>query len=119
MAKKRRGTKKKVARRRTARAARPAPAKKRKPAAKIHLTPREEEIFRLLSLGCTVREAAASLDVAPSTADNHKARLMAKLGVDKAAILTRRAIQMGVTNMKDKLDAREKRRSGRRGDGWN
>jgi DNA-binding CsgD family transcriptional regulator len=86
---------------------------------KIHLTPREREILRLVSLGCTVKEAAAVLNVAPSTADNHKARLMAKLGADKAAVLTRLAIKLGVSSMQDTLSAAEKRRSGRSQDGWN
>lgn len=96
-----------------------AAKRKAKPAAKIHLTPREEEIFRLLSLGCTVKEAASVLKVAPSTADNHKARLMAKLGTDKAALLTRLALRYGVSSMRDKLSPAEKRRSGRGRDGWN
>ena len=96
-----------------------SPAKEARRAGKVHLTPREEEILRLVSLGCTVKEAAAVLDVAPSTADNHKARLMAKLGTDKAALLTRLAIKMGVSSMTDKLDAKEKRLSGRSHDGWN
>jgi len=94
-------------------------AKEARRAGKVHLTPREQEILRLVSLGCTVKEAAAVLDVAPSTADNHKARLMAKLGTDKAALLTRLAIKMGVSSMTDKLDAKEKRLSGRSHDGWN
>ena len=99
--------------------ARKRPTKKLAGPTKIHLTPREEEILRLVSLGCTVKEAAAVLDVAPSTADNHKARLMAKLRTDKAALLTRLAIKMGVSSMRDTLTAAEKRRSGRRHDGWN
>ena len=96
-----------------------SPAKEARRAGKVHLTPRENEILRLVSLGCTVKEAAAVLDVAPSTADNHKARLMAKLGTDKAALLTRLAVKMGVSSMTDKLTASEKRRSGRSHDGWN
>ena len=48
---------------------------------KIRLTPREEQLLRLVSLGCSVKEVAAILDVAPATVDNHKARLMAKLGL--------------------------------------
>lgn len=117
MAKKKRPPKKKkgAARRKAAKVAK----KKATPAGMIRLTPREEEIFRLLSLGCTVKEAAAILKVAPSTADNHKARLMAKLGTDKAALLTRLAIKHGVSTMRDKLSAAEKRRSGRKRDGWN
>jgi DNA-binding CsgD family transcriptional regulator len=116
MAKKRAAKKKTAARKKAKKAPK---AKKAKPAAEVHLTPREEEIFRLLSLGCSVKEAAAILDVAPSTADNHKARLMAKLGTDKAALLTRLALKMGASSMRDKLSAAEKRRSGRKRDGWN
>ena len=52
------------------------------------LTGREKEVIRLVSLGCTVREAAVILKLAPHTVDNHKARAMSKLGTDKAALLT-------------------------------
>jgi DNA-binding CsgD family transcriptional regulator len=86
---------------------------------KIHLTPREEQILRLVSLGCSVKEIAGILDVAPSTADNHKARLMAKLGTDKAVLVTRLAIQYGVSPMSDRLTPAEQRASGRSHDGWN
>jgi DNA-binding CsgD family transcriptional regulator len=83
------------------------------------LTPREKEVVRLASLGCTVQEAAKILKLAPSTVDNHKARAMAKLGTDKAALLTRLALKLKITNQNDKLTASEKRRSGRKKDGWN
>jgi DNA-binding CsgD family transcriptional regulator len=86
---------------------------------KIRLTAREEQLLPLVSLGCSVKEVAAILDVAPSTADNHKARLMAKIGTDKAAILTRLAIQYGVSPMSDRLTPAEQRASGRSRDGWN
>ncbi len=84
-----------------------------------HLTDREREVVRLVSLGCTVKEAAAVLKLAPSTVDNHKARAMAKLETDKIALVTRLAIKMRITSMKDTLTNLEKRRSGRRNDGWN
>ncbi len=83
------------------------------------ITDREKEVVRLLSLGCTVIEAAAILRLSPSTVDNHKTRAMAKLGTDKAALLTRIAIKKRFTSMKDKLTLVEKRRSGRKRDGWN
>jgi DNA-binding CsgD family transcriptional regulator len=85
----------------------------------VHLTNREQEVVRLLSLGCSVVEAAAILKLAPSTVDNHKARAMAKLGTNKAALLTRLAIKMRISPLNDKLTLSEKRRSGRKGDGWN
>ena len=73
----------------------------------------------MISLGCTVGEAAKILKLAPSTVDNHKARIMAKLGVDKTAVLTRLALKHRVSTMKDKLTPAEKRKSGRKNDGWN
>jgi len=85
----------------------------------VKLTPREKEVVRLVSLGCTVKEAAAILKLAPSTVDNHKNRAMAKLGTDKVALLTRRAVKMRLTSLNDKLTTAEKRRSGRKNDGWN
>jgi len=83
------------------------------------LTPREQEVVRLASLGCTDNEAAKILKLAPSTVTNHKARAMMKLGTDKAALLTRLALKMKITSMNDTLTPAEKRRSGRKGDGWN
>jgi len=82
-------------------------------------TPREKEVARLLSLGCSVREAAKVLKLSPHTVDNYCASLMSKLGVDKAALLTRMAIKLRISSMKDKLTLAEKRRSGRKRDGWN
>ena len=83
------------------------------------LTQRETEVVRLISLGCTVKEAAAILRLAPSTVDNHKSRAMKKLRTDKLALVTRLALKREISSMKDKLTAMEKRRSGRKGDGWN
>jgi len=83
------------------------------------LTPREKEVVRLASLGCTDEEAGKILKLAPSTVNNHKARAMAKLGTNKATLLTRLALKLKVTSMNDRLTPAEKRKSGRKGDGWN
>ena len=83
------------------------------------LSERQIEVVRLLSLGCTVKEAAAILRLSPSTVDNHKSAAMARFGTDKLALLTRLAIQYKITSMKDRLTPTEKRRSGRSDDGWN
>jgi DNA-binding NarL/FixJ family response regulator len=83
------------------------------------LTKRHRQVVRLLSLGCTVNEAAAILKLASSTVDNHKTEAMARLGTNKLALLTRMALKMRITTMRDKLTAAEKRRSGRKQDGWN
>lgn len=83
------------------------------------LTPREMEVVRLASLGCSRQDIGRILDLAPSTIDAHKARAMAKLGTDKAALLTRLALKLKITDLKDKLTPAEQRKSGRKNDGWN
>ena len=85
----------------------------------VQLTERQKEVVRLLSLGCTVKEAAKVLRLSPSTVDNHKSAAMARLGTDKLALLTRLAIKLRITSMRDQLTTSEKRKSGRKNDGWN
>ena len=86
---------------------------------KPHLTPRQIEVVRLVSLGCTRYEIAGILDLSPATVDIHKFAAMRALRTDKAALVTRLALKYRVSTMKDKLTAKEKRRSGRKRDGWN
>ena len=80
----------------------------------VQLTKRHREVIRLLSLGCTVNEAAKILKLSPSTVDNHKTAAMARLGTDKLALLTRLALKLRISSLKDKLTPLEKRRSGAR-----
>ena len=83
------------------------------------LTDREKQVVRLISLGCTMEEAGAILGLSPSTIDNHKTRVMAKLGTNKITLLTRLALKMRISTLKDTLTTAEKRKSGRKNDGWN
>jgi DNA-binding CsgD family transcriptional regulator len=86
---------------------------------KPHLTPRQLEVVRLVSLGCTNDESASILGLSPATVDNHKTRAMRALGTDKAVLVTRLALKHRFTSMKDELTRSEKRKSGRKNDGWN
>jgi len=63
------------------------------------LTPREMEVLRLIALGNTVKDCAEILDLAASTVDNHKSRLMKKLGVHKSHDLTRLALREGLIRL--------------------
>lgn len=83
------------------------------------LTPRQREVVRLVSLGCIVEEIARILGLAVSTVDNHKAAAMRTLGTDKATLVTRIAIKHRISPLNDKLTRNEKRKSGRKNDGWN
>ena len=55
------------------------------------LTPREREVFHLVVDGKTTKEIAKQLGISPKTAENHRARLMEKLGVHNTAELVRYA----------------------------
>jgi DNA-binding NarL/FixJ family response regulator len=60
------------------------------------LTPREREVVHLVAEGLTTKEVARRLGVRPKTADNHRTRAMAKLGVHNAAELVRYAARKGL-----------------------
>lgn len=60
------------------------------------LTPREFEIFRLLSDGCCGRRIAARLHLSVKTVANHRTQIMNKLHLSNLAELTKLAIQGGV-----------------------
>ena len=77
---------------------------------KVPLTARETQVVRLLSLGCSIYDAAAILHLASSTVDNFKTRAMVKFGVTKAALLTRAVIKARISPLNDSLTPAERRR---------
>jgi DNA-binding NarL/FixJ family response regulator len=60
------------------------------------LTAREREVFHLVAEGKTTKEIAGLLDISVKTADNHRTRVMDKLGVRNAAELVRYAARKGL-----------------------
>ena len=60
------------------------------------LTNRELQVMKLLANGYSVRRCASRLDLAESTIDNHKSRLMKKLDIHKVVELTHMAIREGL-----------------------
>ena len=57
------------------------------------ITPRQREILRLVALGHTNREIAASLDISVRTVEVHRFNLMRRLNVRNVAQLLRQALQ--------------------------
>jgi DNA-binding NarL/FixJ family response regulator len=57
------------------------------------LTPRLREILQLIAEGHTTKEIARILETSPKTVENHRARLMQRLGVNDVASLVRYALQ--------------------------
>lgn len=60
------------------------------------LTPREREVFHLVTEGKTTKEIAGILDIGVKTAENHRTRVMEKLGVHNTAELVRYAARRGL-----------------------
>lgn len=60
------------------------------------LTPREREVLQLIAEGRATKEVAAVLGVSVKTAETHRTRLMAKLGIHHTAGLVRYALRRGI-----------------------
>jgi DNA-binding CsgD family transcriptional regulator len=67
------------------------------------LTPKKSAVIRLVSLGCSIAEAAQILHISKRTAESHKNRAMDRLGIHKAALLARFAIENGIAPLGDSL----------------
>lgn len=64
-----------------------------RPKSSLHITPRQREILRLVAMGHTNREIAASLDISVRTVEVHRFNLMRRLDVRNVAQLLRQALQ--------------------------
>ena len=67
-----------------------------RPAAQRALTPREEEIVKLVAEAHTTKEIAAILHLSEKTVENHRANAMRKLGMRDRVELVRYAIRRGL-----------------------
>jgi DNA-binding NarL/FixJ family response regulator len=63
------------------------------------LTPREQEILRLLAEGLTPKAIAHRLVISPKTVENHRANLMTKLNLHTTLELVHYAARLGLVNM--------------------
>ena len=62
-------------------------------APRLALTPREREIVQLLAEGKSNKEVANALEISVKTAETHRARIMAKLGLRSIGELVRYAVR--------------------------
>jgi len=60
------------------------------------LTAREREVFHLIAEGMTTKEIARRLDISVKTAENHRGRVLDKLGMRNTAELVRYALRKGL-----------------------
>ena len=60
------------------------------------LTPREREVFHLIIEGLSTKEIARRLEISAKTAENHRARVLAKLDARNTADVIRYAVRRGL-----------------------
>ena len=60
------------------------------------VTPREEEVLKLVAEGYSTREIAKTLGISAKTVDRHRANILQKLGLRDRLALTRYAIRAGL-----------------------
>jgi DNA-binding NarL/FixJ family response regulator len=63
------------------------------------LTPREQEVMRLLAQGVSNREVAERLFISPKTVENHRTSIMGKLGLHGTIELVRYAARLGLIDI--------------------
>lgn len=63
------------------------------------LTPREQEIMRMLAEGIGPREIADKLCISPKTVENHRANIMKKLDLHSTMELVRYAAKLGLIDV--------------------
>ena len=63
------------------------------------LTPREQEVMRLLSEGLSAKEVAGKLFISPKTVENHRSNIMSKLGLHSTVELIRYAAKLGLIDV--------------------
>jgi len=63
------------------------------------LTPREQEVMALLAEGLSAKKVAERLFVSPKTIENHRSRIMNKLGLHSSHGLVRYAARIGLIDV--------------------
>jgi DNA-binding NarL/FixJ family response regulator len=63
------------------------------------LTPREQEVMRLLAEGLSPKKIAAKLFISPKTVENHRANIMNKLDLHSTMELVRYAAKLGLIDV--------------------
>jgi DNA-binding NarL/FixJ family response regulator len=63
------------------------------------LTPREQEVMRLLAEGFSAKEIAEKLYISPKTVENHRSNIMNKLGLHSTMELIKYAARLGLIDV--------------------
>lgn len=67
--------------------------------ASAELTPRQQEVLKLIAQGQSTKDIALTLDISAKTVEAHRAQLMARLDIHDVAGLVRYAIKAGLVGI--------------------
>jgi DNA-binding NarL/FixJ family response regulator len=79
------------------------------------VTPRQQQVLKLIAEGYSTREIAHSLKISVKTVESHRTHLMERLNIHDIAGLVRYAIRMGVVEIEGYNGTAEHRTSSRAG----
>lgn len=77
----------------------PAPDKTNSDRGYATLTPREQEVMRLLAEGLSAKDIGKRLFISSKTVDNHRANLMKKLSLETTMDIVRYAARLGLIDL--------------------
>ncbi len=63
------------------------------------LSPRELSVLQLIAGGLSTIEVAAKLNISPKTVETHRLKIMAKMGTNSIADLTKIAVRLGLSQL--------------------
>lgn len=64
-----------------------------------YITPREQQVLRLIAHECTSKEIASQLFISAETVNTHRGNLKEKLAVRNTAGMIRRGFELGILKL--------------------
>lgn len=68
------------------------------------LTPREQEVMRLVVKGLSSKAIGAKLFISPKTVENHRTKVMEKLGLSTVIDLVKYAVKLGIVDVQSWME---------------
>lgn len=78
----------------------------------IELTPRQQEVLKLIAEGQSTKNIAQTLNISVKTVETHRAQLMDRLSIHDIAGLVRYAIKMGLVSLEEREPEKRMRGGG-------
>jgi DNA-binding NarL/FixJ family response regulator len=71
------------------------------------LTPRQQEVLKLIAEGHSTKDIARALNISGKTVETHRAQLMDRLDIHDIASLVRYAIKVGLVSIEQRAPVKK------------